>query len=77
MLLVLVRIVAVVVGTAFFLPAIPVALVGLSENPWLVVIGILNGLLGAWLISAGWFGTLSGRPPRVDSNSLPRMPNTP
>ena len=76
MLLVLIRIIAVVIGTSFFLPAIPVALLGFKENLWVVVIGVLNGVFGAWLISAGWYGTLSGRPPRSEPDSLTRMPNT-
>jgi cytochrome bd-type quinol oxidase subunit 1 len=65
MVLALIRIVAVIVGTSFFIPAFPIALFGFRENVWLVVVGLLNGLFGAWLVCAGWCGTLSGRQPNA------------
>jgi hypothetical protein len=76
MLLVPIRIAAVIIGTMFFLPAFPVVFFGFRENLWLLPIGLLNGLFGAWLISAGWYGTWSGQAPKDESSSSPRMPNT-
>ena len=76
MLLVLIRIVAVVIGTLFFLPAFPFALVAFRDGLWILPIAALNALFGAWLICAGYSGTWSGRAPKDDSGSLPRVPNT-
>jgi hypothetical protein len=76
MLLVLIRFVAVAIGALFFLPAVAVAVFAFTKNLWLLPIAFLNGLFGAWLISAGYYGTWSGRNPEEGASSSPRLPNT-
>ena len=77
MLLVLIRGAAVVIGTLLFLPAFVYVPNAIAQGFWAVgSLAFMCGLFGAWLICAGWYGTLNGRPKQADSSSPARMPNT-
>ena len=64
MILVLIRICAVVFGGLSFLQACGLAVWALVNEPWVLPIAAVQCLFGAWLLSAGYYGTWSGRDPR-------------
>ena len=77
MLLILIRIVAVVVGTYLFLPSFALALNAIEERVWeAAVLAVIAGIVGAWMLCAGWYGTLSGTARKSVANSSARLPNT-
>jgi hypothetical protein len=77
MLLVLIRIIMVVVGTLLFLPAFVLVPNAIGERVWeAALLAFVVGVLGAWMISAGWFGTLSGQPRKNNTSPSTRLPNT-
>ena len=77
MLLILIRIVAVVFGTFLFLPAFVLVLNAIGERVWgAAILASISGIVGAWMLCAGWYGTLSGQPRKSLSSSSARLPNT-
>jgi hypothetical protein len=70
MLLILIRMIMVVVGTFLFLPAFALVANAIGRGVWVAAfLAFIVGVFGAWLISAGWFGTLSGQPKTKSSSS--------
>jgi formate hydrogenlyase subunit 3/multisubunit Na+/H+ antiporter MnhD subunit len=77
MILVLIRITAVVIGTSLFLPSFALVAAAMMDKVWeAAFLAAITGLAGAWLISAGWYGTWSGQPPKIQSSESARLPNT-
>ena len=77
MLFELMRVLFVIIGAAMALPAIPGAIYAASDRAWLPAAGILlGGLFGVWLACAGYYGTVSGRPPNSRSGNSSTLPNT-